>query len=101
MKKPKVFLRVAGPVVLVMALGVLQSAGAQETPPPNSNPGERVVYPSQGQAVTQQQADMLKCHTWATENTTLDRSIQVDPEDLVKPPGLGNPIPLSLQVEGF
>ena len=57
-------------VMAVPALGIPQAAQAQETPPANTNPGERVVYPSEGQSVEQQMSDILMCYTWSTEKTT-------------------------------
>lgn len=42
---------------------------AQDRPlPPGTNPGQRVVYPSDGQDTAQQQADQLECYFWSSDN---------------------------------
>jgi hypothetical protein len=55
--------------VLTLTLGIIGSLEGQETPPSNTNPGKRVVYPSQGQSVEQQMSDMLMCYNWSTDKT--------------------------------
>lgn len=63
--------RVAG-IGLAVAILAVGSASAQEQQralPPGTNPAQRVVYPSQGQDVAQQQADQLDCYYWSSDNT--------------------------------
>jgi len=56
---------------LVYALvGVGAVSAQQERPlPPGTNPGQKVVYPTQDQDTAQQQADQLECYYWSSDNT--------------------------------
>lgn len=65
-------------VFLGLTLGVTEPGSAQDeaaapqTPPPSTNPADRVVYPSEGQSVEQQMSDQLTCYNWSKEKTTWD-----------------------------
>lgn len=48
--------------------GALSAQGQERALPPGTNPGQRVVYPSQGQNVDQQQRDQLECYWWSSDN---------------------------------
>lgn len=53
-------------VVAATTNGVAQD---QQRPlPPGTNPAQRVVYPSGGQDIDQQQRDQLECYWWASDN---------------------------------
>ena len=61
---------VTGLVYAMIGVGVISAQEPQERPlPPGTNPGQRVVYPSQGQDTPQQQQDQLECYWWSSDNT--------------------------------
>ncbi len=61
----------ASTVLLGLTFGMIPAAVAQ-TVPGNTNPAQRVVYPSEGQSAEQQMSDQLACYNWSSEQTDWD-----------------------------
>lgn len=64
-------MRVTLLALLVMILTTASPMVSAQTPP-DSNPGERVVYPANDQSPDQQATDQLACYEWATESADWD-----------------------------
>lgn len=54
---------------LTALLSTQVASAMQQGQQPNTNPAERVVYPSEGQTAEQQANDQLACYNWSTEQT--------------------------------
>ena len=67
--------RVPGAILgaaLLLMVGEASAQQPQRTVPPNTNPSDRVIYPSEEQTQEQQMSDQLACYNWSTEQTQWD-----------------------------
>ncbi len=55
--------------MLVALVFPATAQGQQQTLPPNTNPSQRVIYPSEGQDEQAQMNDQLECYRWASQQT--------------------------------
>ena len=56
-------------IMLVALVFAATAQGQQQTLPPNTNPAQRVIYPSEGQDEQTQMNDQLECYRWASQQT--------------------------------
>ncbi len=59
-------------IMLVALVFAATAQGQQQTLPPNTNPAQRVIYPSEGQDEQTQMNDQLECYRWSTQQTSWD-----------------------------
>ena len=64
--------------MIIVGPAALQSQETQQPLPPNTNPTNRVLYPSEGQDEQQQMTDQLECYRWATSHTNWDPFVAYD-----------------------
>jgi hypothetical protein len=70
--KMKIHSRIGAVAAALCVAGLLSTQVASamaQGQPPNTNPGERVVYPSAGQTSDQQASDQLACYNWSVGQT--------------------------------
>ncbi len=67
--------RVPGAILgaaLLLMVGEASAQQPQQTAPANTNPTDRVIYPSEEQTQEQQMSDQLACYNWSTEQAQWD-----------------------------
>ncbi len=67
--------RVPGAILgaaLLLMVGGASAQQPQQPAPPNTNPTDRVIYPSAEQTQEQQMSDQLACYNWATQQAQWD-----------------------------
>ncbi len=57
---------------LLLMVGEASAQQPRQTVPPNTNPTDRVIYPSEEQTQEQQMSDPLACYNWSIEQTQWD-----------------------------
>ncbi len=57
---------------LLLMVGEASAQQPRQTAPPNTNPTDRVIYPSEGQTQEQQMSDQLACYNWSIEQSQWD-----------------------------
>ncbi len=57
---------------LLLMVGEASAQQPRQTVPPNTNPTDRVIYPSEEQTQEQQMSDQLSCYNWSIEQTQWD-----------------------------